>query len=70
MTVTLPTTEQFRAARNSMARATMWLGHITASHDAENEGTRKAAFEDFTEAAATLGFDLAPRLEGKNERAA
>lgn len=53
-----------------MARALGWLPHIDASNDGENEGLRIMAFSEFCQAAENLGFDLAPRFEGKNERTA
>lgn len=57
-----PTTEQFRNARNAFARALGWMPHIEASHDGENEKLRVAAVEELSRGAATLGFDLVPKL--------
>jgi len=66
----LPTTEQFRHAKNCIARALGWLPHIEASTDAENEGLRTTALSELSAAAENLGFELAPRAEGKDVRSA
>lgn len=58
----LPSTEQFRNAKNPLARAMGWLTHIEASPDTENAKLRCDALLQLSLAADALGFELVPKL--------
>lgn len=64
----LPSTEQFKAAIDSTARALGWFRRIGESSDGENAVLRCDALLQLSLAAQALGYDLTPRLEGKNAR--